>query len=249
MNEERPSKTAMDIPNPYHASTMDITTNSTFVRSPSSTQRAKSARPAITLSPSSLCSPPLSSPSKTTAIPSSSNNTDTKKQQHISSTESPQQKDQPERRTVRRTSLLLKSKALSRVMHQAEEEIHLADLEMRQEHGTTLHLKSRLAATTSGHGTEAHPPPPPPLPSPFPFPPWTSSATNSISSNIHASSTPPIPIDMSSSSSSSSLSSSPMAYQCSKLNPELEMTNFQFENLPSPMQSSFKSIKRKGKYS
>ncbi|CAO3599752.1 unnamed protein product [Absidia cylindrospora] len=203
MNEDRPSKTAMDIPNPYHPSTMEVTTNSSFIRPPT-TQRSKLARPTITLSQSSLCSPPLSSPTKTTAIPSSANNTDTKKQQHISPTESPQQKDHPERRTVRRTSLLLKSKALSRVMHQAEEEIHLADLEMRQEHGTTLHLKSRLATTTGGHGTEAHPPPPPPLPSPFPFPPWTSSATTTMSSNSHVSSTPPIPIDMSSSSSSSS---------------------------------------------
>lgn len=34
-------------------------------------------------------------------------------------------------------------------------------------------------------------------------------------------------------------------YQCSKLNPELEMTNFQLENLPSPIQQSFKNIKRK----
>ncbi|KAI8093776.1 uncharacterized protein BX664DRAFT_330543 [Halteromyces radiatus] len=132
----------------------------------------------------------------------------------------------PERRFVRRTSLLPKSKALTRVMHQAEEEVHLADLEMRRENSTTQHLKSKLVDDTS-------------IPSSFPtspplYQPWSSSHTSPSTT----------PMDLFP-SSSSSLTSSPMAYQCSKLNPEIEMTNFQFENLPAPMQSSFRSVKRK----
>lgn len=154
----------------------------------------------------------------------------------------------PERRTVRRTSLLLKSKALSRVMHQAEEETHLADLEMRREGGTTQkHLCKASPSTSTARMDDHHPsslPPPPPSPynipisshSPWPHPHAFFPALNGDQSNNY----------QYSSSTSSSLSSSPTAYQCSRLNPEIEMTHFQFENLPSPMQSSFKSIKRKG---
>ncbi|KAI8644809.1 hypothetical protein BD408DRAFT_339701 [Parasitella parasitica] len=97
----------------------------------------------------------------------------------------------PERRSVnRRSSLLPKSKALLRVIDQADEDTHLADLEMRREHETTVHLKTldnEFAATEQG----------------VPVASWTKVAD--------------IPL-----------------YQCSKLNPEIEMT-----------QQTYKSIKRK----
>ncbi|CAO3651965.1 unnamed protein product [Cunninghamella echinulata] len=135
----------------------------------------------------------------------------------------------PERRTVRRSSLLPKSKALSRVIHQTEEEIHLSELEMRREQCTTQQLKEN-----NGQDLNSIRPPP--------------------ANWIHLSASAMSPIvphtSLSTSSIPSSTSSSPsmIPYQSSKLNPELEMTNFQFDNLPSPIQSissSFRSVKRK----
>ncbi|KAI8329675.1 hypothetical protein BC941DRAFT_442537 [Chlamydoabsidia padenii] len=115
---------------------------------------------------------------------------------------------EPERRTVRRTSLLLKSKALSRVQHQAEEEIHLADLEMRRENGTLI--KSRM---DDQHPSSLPPPPPSPYNVPLSHHHWPNSGFfNQIMEHNY------------SSSCTSSTSSSPTAYQCSKLNPEIEMT-------------------------
>ncbi|KAI8993332.1 hypothetical protein BDB01DRAFT_847225 [Pilobolus umbonatus] len=116
----------------------------------------------------------------------------------------------PERRIVSRRSgsLLPKSKALLRVMDQAEEDTHLADIEMRREQSTTLHLK----LSEGSKDVESVKP----SSQSVPIAAWTKVSDYSPS----------------------------MAYQCSKLNPELEMTNFQLENLPSPIQQSFRN-KRK----
>ncbi|KAG2203601.1 hypothetical protein INT47_011695 [Mucor saturninus] len=105
----------------------------------------------------------------------------------------------PERRTVnRRSSLLPKSKALLRVIDQADEDTHLADLEMRREHGTTAQL-GRIEDGTKPQQE-------------IPAPSWTKLLDTTM----------------------------PL-YTCSKLNPEIEMTNFQLENISN----GYKSIKRK----
>ncbi|CEP10798.1 hypothetical protein [Parasitella parasitica] len=115
----------------------------------------------------------------------------------------------PERRNVnRRSSLLPKSKALLRVIDQADEDTHLADLEMRRELETTVQLKTidNEFATAEQKLQQG-----------VPAASWTKVAD--------------IPL-----------------YQCSKLNPEIEMTNFQLENMASPslqQQQTYKSIKRK----
>ncbi|ORY96462.1 hypothetical protein BCR43DRAFT_514858 [Syncephalastrum racemosum] len=118
----------------------------------------------------------------------------------------------PERRSVtRRSSLLPKSKALARVIHQADEETRPADYEMRRERDLTHQMKNRLEPEQSGR---------PVMVPPVPAAAWARIRSSDPSPTI-------------------------APYQCSKLNPEMEMTNFQFENLPSPVQQSFKSIKRK----
>ncbi|KAK4512515.1 uncharacterized protein ATC70_003216 [Mucor velutinosus] len=115
----------------------------------------------------------------------------------------------PERRSVnRRSSLLPKSKALLRVIDQADEDTHLGDLEMRREHETTVQLKTldnEYAASTDKPQQGV------------PAASWTKVTD--------------LPL-----------------YQCSKLNPEIEMTSFQLENIASPspqQQHAYKSIKRK----
>ncbi|CAO3638703.1 unnamed protein product [Mucor fragilis] len=117
----------------------------------------------------------------------------------------------PERRSVnRRSSLLPKSKALLRVIDQADEDTHLGDLEMRREHEATVQLKT----LDNEYATSADKPQ-----QGVPAASWTKVAD--------------LPL-----------------YQCSKLNPEVEMTSFQLENIASPsqqQQQTYKSIKRKGK--
>ncbi|KAF7732884.1 hypothetical protein EC973_000160 [Apophysomyces ossiformis] len=121
----------------------------------------------------------------------------------------------PERRSVtRRSSLLPKSKALTRVLTQAEEDTHLADLEMRREQGTTLQIKERLEKSTMDTDSSSKSQPSVPAAA------WVRLRDIDSSPNM----TP---------------------YQCSKLNPEMEMTHFQFDNLPSPVQQTFRSVKRK----
>ncbi|SAL97104.1 hypothetical protein [Absidia glauca] len=191
------------------------------------------------------------SPTSNTTASSSPSKQPSKQPTSAASRPSPKEKTEsattPERRTVRRSSLLLKSKALSRVMHQAEEEIHLADLEMRREGGTTQkHLGKASPSTSTARMDDHHPSSlPPPPPSPYSIPISSHSPWPHPHAFFPALNGDPINNYQYSSSTSSSLSSSPTAYQCSRLNPEIEMTHFQFENLPSPMQSSFKSIKRK----
>ncbi|KAI8095493.1 hypothetical protein BDF21DRAFT_457784 [Thamnidium elegans] len=103
----------------------------------------------------------------------------------------------PERRSVtRRSSLLPKSKALLRVIDQADEDTHLSDLEMRREHETTVQLNKH-----EDHIKDV------------PAASWTKVPDTTL----------------------------PL-YTCSKLNPEIEMTNFQLENI---FTNSYKSIKRK----
>ncbi|KAG0173450.1 hypothetical protein DFQ28_008401 [Apophysomyces sp. BC1034] len=121
----------------------------------------------------------------------------------------------PERRSVtRRSSLLPKSRALARVLTQAEEDTHLADIEMRREQETTHQIKERLGKssmdTDGASKSEASVPPAA----------WARLRDIDSSPNM-------------------------APYQCSKLNPEMEMTNFQFDNLPSPVQQTFRSVKRK----
>lgn len=107
-------------------------------------------------------------------------------------------RERPERRSVnRRSSLLPKSKALLRVIDQADEDTHLADLEMRREHETTTQLNKMDPNSKQLRDVPAAS--------------WTK--------------VPDITMPL---------------YQCSKLNPEIEMTNFQFEHI-----SHHKSIKRK----
>ncbi|KAI8377619.1 uncharacterized protein BYT42DRAFT_614286 [Radiomyces spectabilis] len=123
----------------------------------------------------------------------------------------------PERRSVvRRSSLLPKSKALARVLTQADEDSHLADIEMRREQETTHQIKERLGRMSMD-------------------------MDNGVRGQ--AASVPPAAwVRLRDMDSSPTM----VPYQCSKLNPETEMTNFQFENLPSPVQQGFKSVKRKG---
>ncbi|GAN06967.1 hypothetical protein MAM1_0143c06457 [Mucor ambiguus] len=153
-------------------------------------------------------------------------NTMSKKAAHTKSSYDLRERRDPERRSVNRRSSLLvsfglikfflklnthsnkpKSKALLRVIDQADEDTHLGDLEMRREHETTVQLKTlddecAASAEKPQQGVPAAS--------------WTKVAD--------------LPL-----------------YQCSKLNPEIEMTSFQLENIASPsqQQQTYKSIKRK----
>ncbi|KAL0076656.1 hypothetical protein J3Q64DRAFT_1703383 [Phycomyces blakesleeanus] len=124
----------------------------------------------------------------------------------------------PERRSVqRRSSLMPRSKALARVLNQAEEDTHLSDLEMRREQETTNHMKEKDKSPAEGQcikDTECIAPSLPPAS-------WVRVRDVDQSPTM-------------------------APYQCSKLNPEVEMAHFQLENLPStPVQQGFRSIKRK----
>lgn len=138
------------------------------------------------------------------------NSTMSKRAAQTKSTYDLRERRDPERRSVnRRSSLLPKSKALLRVIDQADEDTHLGDLEMRREHDTTVQLKTldnEYAASTDKPHQQG-----------VPAASWTKLAE--------------LPL-----------------YQCSRLNPEIEMTSFQLENIASPspqQQQTYKSIKRK----
>ncbi|KAI8142592.1 hypothetical protein BJV82DRAFT_615403 [Fennellomyces sp. T-0311] len=139
-----------------------------------------------------------------------------------SGSHSPVRRSDPERRSVtRRSSLFPRSKALARVINQTDEETRLADVEMRREHDMTQQIKARLGKMSMD----------------------TESASGSSSSKAIASGSVPAVAWARIRDVDSSPTMAP--YHASKLNPEMEMTNFQFDNLPSPMHQSYKSIKRK----
>ncbi|CAO3660338.1 hypothetical protein G6F70_003328 [Rhizopus microsporus] len=106
------------------------------------------------------------------------------------------EKRDPEKRSVhRRSSLLPKSKALLRVIDQAEEDTRFLDIEMRKE----KELQQKITDPNQNGVPAAS---------------WTKVLDFPY-------------------------------YQCSKLNPEVEMTNLQLDNLPPPIQQTYRSIKRK----
>ncbi|KAG1141092.1 hypothetical protein G6F37_004842 [Rhizopus arrhizus] len=101
------------------------------------------------------------------------------------------EKRDPERRNVQRSSLLPKSKALLRVIDQADEDTRLSDIEMRREKDLQLKIADIKQDVPAASWTKVMD---------FPY------------------------------------------YQCSKLNPEVEMT---VDNLPPPIQQTYRTIKRK----
>ncbi|KAJ8653403.1 hypothetical protein O0I10_010949 [Lichtheimia ornata] len=153
------------------------------------------------------------------SLSSSSSSHEQQQQRHPRSTSqgdssSPKRSNDPERRSVsRRSSLFPKSKALARVMNQADEETHLADMEMRRERDMTQQMrvcqgKGDMASSSSSSST-------------VPAAAWARIRENECSPVM-------------------------APYHASKLNPEMEMTTFQFENLPSPIYpAGHRSVKRK----
>ncbi|KAL9544197.1 hypothetical protein MBANPS3_007746 [Mucor bainieri] len=254
-NIRRMSLTSSLPASPSASSYNKMSVDSDDARSVSSTSRRDNpAMDTSTLSPSTMSPAPTTASSTTTTIATtrairpigsswanlSSNNirqqdelymvdsnTMTKKATQTRSSYDLRERRDPERRSVNRRSSLLvsfgfikfflklnahsnkpKSKALLRVIDQADEDTHLGDLEMRREHETTVQLKTldnEYAASVDKPQQGV------------PAASWTKVAD--------------LPL-----------------YQCSRLNPEIEMTSFQLENIASPsqqQQQTYKSIKRK----
>ncbi|KAI9029800.1 hypothetical protein CLU79DRAFT_832163 [Phycomyces nitens] len=157
---------------------------------------------------------PMADPSPSCSSRTRKPSSHTKQSLSIDTTEG---RRDPERRSVqRRSSLMPRSKALARVLNQAEEDTHLSDLEMRREQETTNHMKEKdkLPEGQCVKDTECIAPSLPPAS-------WVRVRDVDQSPTM-------------------------APYQCSKLNPEVEMAHFQLENLPSQsVQQGFRSIKRK----
>ncbi|CDH58328.1 hypothetical protein RO3G_16795 [Lichtheimia corymbifera JMRC:FSU:9682] len=161
--------------------------------------------------------PPSSSSMRRRSLSSSSSSNEQHRHPRSTSqgdSSSPKRSNDPERRSVsRRSSLFPKSKALARVMNQADEETHLADMEMRRERDMTQQMrvcqgKGDMASSSSSSST-------------VPAAAWARIKENECSPVM-------------------------APYHASKLNPEMEMTTFQFENLPSPIYpAGHRSVKRK----
>ncbi|KAG1085454.1 hypothetical protein G6F42_021392 [Rhizopus arrhizus] len=209
--------------NTLENSTMLPSTSSTPATIPSTTATTRAIRP-IGSSWANLSSNNIRQQDELYMVDS---NSVSKKPPQAKSSYDVRERRDPERRSVNRRSSLLvsvslinlflkpdansnkpKSKALLRVIDQADEDTHLGDLEMRREHETTVQLKTldnefAAAADKPQQGVPAAS--------------WTKVTD--------------LPL-----------------YQCSKLNPEIEMTSFQLENIAShsqQQQQTYKSIKRK----
>ncbi|KAL7311448.1 hypothetical protein PS15m_009210 [Mucor circinelloides] len=209
--------------NTLENSTMLPSTSSTPTTTPNTTATTRAIRP-IGSSWANLSSNNIRQQDELYMVDS---NSVSKKPPQAKSSYDVRERRDPERRSVNRRSSLLvsfslinlflkldansnkpKSKALLRVIDQADEDTHLGDLEMRREHETTVQLK-----TLDNEFTAAADKPQQGVPAAS----WTKVTD--------------LPL-----------------YQCSKLNPEIEMTSFQLENIASPsqqQQQTYKSIKRK----
>ncbi|KAI9496189.1 hypothetical protein BDB00DRAFT_135687 [Zychaea mexicana] len=144
---------------------------------------------------------------------------------------SPLKRSDPERRSVtRRSSLLPRSKALARVMSQADEETRPADVEMRRERDMTNQIKARLGRMSMDTDLSAN---------------ASGSGSSSSSNDAKPIASGSVPAVAWARIRDPEGSPTMAPYHASKLNPEMEMTNFQCDNLPSPIHQTYKSIKRK----